>query len=204
MLTKLLNLLFALVVISQSALAQLPSIKPSYTPPKYHVWGPKPIEATDGPTDPWTFYDFKCDGPSFESISASSTLAGEGKKNYLISNICDDDPTTAWVEGKADYGIGEFFEIKDFYINGGDISILNGYQSSKTTWENNSRVKKLKVTQNGKDICMLELADVMGVQTFPFRESWNEGKFRFTIVEVYPGLKYKDTAITGIFSCFTN
>lgn len=28
-----------------------------------------------------------------------------------------------------------------------------------------------------------------------------DGPIRFTITEVYPGLKYKDTAISGIFSC---
>ena len=46
----------------------------------------------------------------------------------------------------------------------------------------------------------------MGVQTFnlPANVSKVFGevkKVRFTILETYPGLKWKDTAISGIFSC---
>jgi hypothetical protein len=81
----------------------------------------------------------------------------------------------------------------------GTISILNGYQSSKASWENNSRVKKIKITVNGKDYCTLELSDVMGIQSFVLPNK--SGTIRFTIMEVYPGLKWKDTAISGIFSC---
>jgi hypothetical protein len=51
---------------------------------------------------------------------------------------------------------------------------------------------------------VLELGDVMGVQQFKFpRELLKQGNgaIRFTILEVYPGSKWKDTAISEIFSC---
>ena len=65
---------------------------------------------------------------------------------------------------------------------------------------------KFKISINGKDAYILDLGDVMGVQTFnlPANVSKVFGevkKVRFTILETYPGLKWKDTAISGIFSC---
>ena len=201
-------ILFASVILNiQTAFSQsnLSNVKTKIPTSKYKDWGKKPVESQDGPTDTWTWTSHMCDGA--ENVKASSTLAQQGKYKYLASNILDDDPTTAWVEGNADYGIGEFLEFKDWVPMGnGEISILNGYQSSKTDWENNSRVKKFKISINGKDMCILELGDVMGVQTFnlpvnALKTLGGGGILRFTILEVYPGLKYKDTAISGIFSC---
>ena len=217
---------------------QLPFIKANASGEKYVNWSTSPVESQDGPTDMWTMPSQMCEGPSTVDVKASTTLAPQGKYKYSAQNICDDDPTTAWVEGNLDYGIGEYLEINNWSVMGnGEISILNGYQSSKSSWENNSRVKKFKVSLNGKDFFILELADVMGAQRvlLPTNllnkmrgeekivhsnaevpegvSSINDGngnisftiggggKLRFTIIEVYPGLKYKDTAISGIFSC---
>lgn len=194
-------------ILSQQNQTEVPIIKAKVPAIKYKDWGPMPDELNDGPTPQWTMTHGMCEGSQSENIKASTTLAQQGKYKYLASYVCDDDPTTAWVEGNIDYGIGEFLEFKGFVPMGnGEISILNGYQSSKTAWENNSRVKKFKISLNGKDICILELGDVMGVQTFnlppnEFKNLRDESILRFTILEVFPGLKYKDTAISGIFSC---
>lgn len=174
-------------------------------------WGPKPEEATEGPTDPWVYPDWNCSGPSIEGVKASSTLAPQGKFSYPVKNITDDNPSTAWVEGQADYGIGEFIEFTEFSsILNQEVSILNGYQASRASWENNSRVKQLKVSLNGKDYFIVELADVMGVQKFVLPDEFisklnpssdKKGRIRLTILDVYPGLKWKDTAITEIYQC---
>jgi hypothetical protein len=185
---------------------QLPTIRATMGDNKYKDWGKKPIEDM-GPSAPWTWTNNMCYGPANENVKASSVLPAQGKYSYLANFVCDDDPTTAWVEGNADYGIGEFLEFKEWMPMGnGEISILNGYQASKASWENNSRVKKFKISINGKDACVLELGDVMGVQTFSLPDillkTLVTGKtIRFTILEIYPGLKWKDTAISGIFSC---
>ncbi len=206
---------------------------------KYVEWGKKPSTAgtIEGPPDPWTWSHNMCDGLCGMNLSASSTLSPQGKFNYEPSNICDDNPTTAWVEGSEDYGIGEYFQVDGYVMGDGTIYILNGYQSSRTSWENNSRVKKLKISYDGIHICNVELSDKMGVQFFKLPEAAMQmmmgeeitvqslsqlpdgvihktdvsgkityslesgGKLRFTIMEVYPGLKWKDTAISGIFSC---
>jgi len=187
---------------------QLPVIKakPNSTE-KYVDWGARPVDSEDGPSEMWTMHSMMCEGPLAEIVKASTVLAPQGKLNYSEKNICDDDPTTAWVEGNSDYGIGEYIEFNNWSIMGdGEISILNGYQSTKSSWENNSRVKSFMVSLNGVNYFIVDLADVMGVQTFKlsdaFLEEFSEGgKLRFTIIEVYPGIKWKDTAISGIYSC---
>lgn len=193
--------------------SDLPVVKAKSTGEKYVEWGSKPIETEDGPAPPWTMPFMMCQGPPFldGKLKASSTLAAQGETKYSASNICDDDPTTAWVEGDSDYGIGAYLEMKWTPMSDGEISILNGYQSSKLVWENNSRVKKMKVSVGGKAVCLIQLADVMGVQKFKIPNlvtttekgyEYNiDGLIRFTIVEVYLGLKHKDTAISGLFSC---
>lgn len=201
--------IFSAILFASLSYGQLPSIKAITSGDKYVNWGAKPVENEDGPPDVWTMPSMMCDGLSDpDDVKASTVLASQGKYKYLAEYVCDDDPTTAWVEGNPDYGIGEFIEFNNPVIMGdGEISILNGYQSSKTSWENNSRVKKFKVSLNGKDFAILELADVMGAQTFTLpsillnRIGGETDVLRFTILEVYPGTKYKDTAISGIFSC---
>ncbi|MFN5911136.1 MAG: NADase-type glycan-binding domain-containing protein, partial [Bacteroidota bacterium] len=95
----------------------------------------------------------------------SSCLAAQGNSSYKAKNLFDWDPQTAWVEGKSDYGIGEYFEV-DLILGGSGISIFNGYQKSYDAWKNNSRVKKIKVYADGQPVCYVELKDLMGYQTF--------------------------------------
>ncbi len=174
-------------------------------------WGSKPEEEMEGPTPTWVWTGMMCGGFYEDDLMVSSTLAPQGKYNYNVRNLSDDNPTSAWVEGDADYGIGEYIEVMNWSPMGdGTVSILNGYQASRSSWENNSRVKQLKVSLDSKDYCIIELADVMGIQEFKFPKDFtsaldkmgeNRGKIRFTILDVYPGLKWKDTAISEIFSC---
>ena len=155
------------------------------------------------------------DGPGFfymdcnqgcTPLRASSTLPGQGAKSYSVSHLNDQNPMTAWVEGKSDYGFGEYFEIRADDIN----TIYNGYQSSPTNWRNNSRVKKFKVYRNNVPLCYLILTDEMGSQRFdlPINKDYdydNPSTFRFEIMEVYPGDKWSDVAISEMdlaFCCF--
>ena len=152
---------------------------------------------SDGPE----FFDFGIiENPCSQGVlikGASSTLAPHASHSYDIENIQDYNHQTAWVEGKSDYGIGEYF------IVAGDVNIIyNGYQKSRYSWENNSRVKKFKIYKNNKPICYLKLNDLMGSQYFGLPEDYDSEEidpvFKFEIVEVYKGDKWKDVAITHI------
>lgn len=159
--------------------------------------------------------------PIGEAISTSE-LKPQGQTNYSIKNISDYDLNTAWIEGKTDYGIGERFGFTfDFPENTGYggayqffgiINLFNGYCESLETWQQNSRVWKLKVYYNDQPVCIVELIDTWHFQYFdigkffkykrdnkymdaPFEIKQGD-KLTFEILDIYGGTKYKDVAIS--------
>jgi hypothetical protein len=168
-------------------------------------WPAIKIEEEKDSEGPGFFYNDCSEGVTISK--ASSTLTSQGSKSYGIKNLNDYNPMTSWVEGKTDYGIGEFIEMKGVDIN----IIYNGYQSTPTNWRNNSRVKKFKVYVNNKPICFLVLTDEMGGQHFdlPVSKDYdfeNPSIFKFEIVEVYKGDKWADVAISELdlrLCCFS-
>lgn len=148
-------------------------------------------------------------GGSVKSITASSVLKEDNGINYEPNNAHDFDKNTAWIEGKPDYGIGEFieycFDFSETEGYNGELGIsrillANGYKKDKQTWKNNSRVKQLKVYVNEKPYAILNLLDAFEIQTIDLGEikfpANKETKLKFEITQVYKGNKYKDTAIS--------
>ena len=154
------------------------------------------------------YEDPNYDGPPFwyacimapSSASASSSLSPQGKYNYYAKNLNDYDPKTAWVEGKSDYGIGEFIDLNyEYGFSHSEITIFNGYQRSYQSWLDNSRVKKFRLYADGRVLCDVVLKDVMGGQTVLMPEINDDiKKLRLKILEVYKGNKWKDVAISEI------
>jgi hypothetical protein len=80
----------------------------------------------------------------YENIKASSILQASGNNTYGTSNLSDDNPQTVWVEGKVDYGIGEYITFN----RGADMMLIyNGYQKSEKAFYDNSRVKTFVTIQ---------------------------------------------------------
>ena len=153
----------------------------------------------DGDYGPDYFYNDCAQGVLVTQIS--SQLSNQGKYSYGKNHLTDNDPKTAWVEGKSDYGIGEYFIVKGYCPN----TLYNGYQSNPSNWKNNSRVKRFKIYVNNKASAYLDLTDEMGIQRFdipfggsPFRENTSSDEFKFEIVSVYEGDKWSDVAISHI------
>jgi len=164
--------------------------------------------------DYWEILGMGCSwycGGGLDSTYASSELVG-GK--YTANNIHDLNYKTAWVEGAVGHGIGEKITY-DFPPENPRITkiiIINGYIKSNKAWTENSRVKALKMFIDGKPFAILELADSKQEQSFSFsplgvadRKDYDllrtmpHWKMTFEILEVYPGSKYEDTAITEIY-----
>lgn len=146
-------------------------------------------------------------GGDLKSITSSSELKPVGKLDYKASNVADFDHTTAWVEGANGTGKGEFIE---YTFTGSSpqitaVKILNGYCKNQQTWEQNGRVKKLIMYNNDIPVLVLELENSRTLQCFnvadfaqpsPNAPDW---KLRFEILEVYPGSKFEDTALSEIY-----
>lgn len=200
--TTQLILSVSLIFTGLNASAQLPAVVAESYGDKYVNW--KAEEANYGDDGPGYFYNDCAQG--VEPVEASSTLAPQGRYNYGISNLSDEDPKTAWVEGVKGYGIGESFTVKAMRVN----QLYNGLQASIQSWKDNSRVKKFKVYKNGEALCTLELKDVMGAQFFELpgeQADWDHrDEFTFEIMSVYKGLKWDDVCISHLDHtgcCFT-
>jgi hypothetical protein len=139
-----------------------------------------------------------------EGLIASSTLAPQckGKCLYYVQNLADGDESTAWVEGKRGYGIGQYVEFYQTVNNSttdSTLFMMNGYQKPNGSWIKNTRVRKLKLYVNSNLLAHVELLDVMGWQSFvlySLKSRDRRLKLRFEIAAIYPGSKWKDTAIS--------
>ena len=109
-------------------------------------------------------------------------------------------------------GVGEYLQytFKGNCSRITKVKILNGYVKSESTWRNNGRVKRLLMYYNHKPYAVLNLEDSRSLQIFDvgvlgFYESFIETgepetwTLSFEILEVYPGEKYQDTAISDLY-----
>lgn len=149
-------------------------------------------------------HEFDC--PHGVTVITSSTLKDQGKNSYKPSKMLDPAEGTAWAEGAEGSGVGEWIEftiVEDFLI-GNTWQFSNGYDKSKTSWEENNRVKKLKVIVDDTVVGYVMLANISTYQSFSITPSWlrdtpsiGKGtKIRFVIEEVYKGSRYDDTLIS--------
>lgn len=153
------------------------------------------------------FYSSACSwycGGQIDTITTSNSLS----EKYDASKAHDFSIITAWIEGKNGNGEGECLLYK-FPGNCPRITgvrILNGYTKNQTVWENNGRVKKLLMYYNDEPYAILNLKDIrdcqgfdVGVLGYENKETAPAWTIRFEILEVYPGKKYQDTAITELY-----
>ncbi len=145
-----------------------------------------------------------CDDVGGFRYCASSVLEPQYGFNYRPKNMVDSDLKTAWVEGsKNGHGEGETIIVD---LNGlrtvSAIQVMNGYHKNERLFLANSRVHIAELQFSNGEARQVSLADAPGLQTIDVGKqhtSW----VRFTIRSVYPGTKYKDTAITE-FRVVTN
>ena len=155
-----------------------------------------------------------CQGFSVDSLRASSILESQTENLYHVNNLGDNQAATAWVEGAKGSGIGEFIRFDYAY----DIAyaqaaegafnykdewqILNGYQKSLQTWQDNGRIKRLKMYINEVAFCYINLLDEPGIQTISlgFLDYLEKDKgtirIKLEIADIYAGDKYMDTALS--------
>lgn len=152
-------------------------------------------------------------GGRVDTVKASSALAPQASFTYNAKNAADFSYETAWVEGAKGPGIGQYLEYQFSPESARveEVKIANGYVKSEKAWKENARVKKLKLYHNGKPYAILNLKDERTEQVFsvgPFgfnyykidddKKPTRPWTLRFEILEVYPGTRYTDTAISEI------
>jgi len=137
--------------------------------------------------------------------TASSTLASQGKTHYDAANLGNGDNSNTWCEGVNGHGIGERVNAKITGFASAHIKslvIVNGFARNQTTWQNNSRIKTLRLYVGDRHLSDFNVSDNIKSQTIQLPEtlplSTNKLDLSFEIMEVYPGGKYDDLCVTGI------
>ena len=153
------------------------------------------------------FYSGNCSwycGGQIDSVTASSALADR----YAAEMAHDFSIVTAWVEGVEGNGEGEYlrYSFPGTCPRITTVLIHNGYVKNWEVWRDNARVKRLLMYYNDEPYAILNLQDTMGLQSFDVgvlgyedKDSAPAWSIKFEILEVYPGKKYEDTAITEIY-----
>lgn len=136
---------------------------------------------------------------TWDNVYASSHLI-QKSMNYKVENVIDDNPSTAWIEGVSDDGIGQFIQFSsDNTFRVDKIDIINGFSKSQKTYMKNNRVKKVIIEFSDKSQQVYELEDNnMEYQTIDIG-GINTNSVKVIIQEVYTnGRVYKDTCISEI------
>lgn len=154
-------------------------------------------------------------GGGMDTQTATSELPAYKDINYSPDNAHDLSYQTAWIEGVPGYGIGQsltyHFPPENPRIT--KIIVVNGYVKSEKSWNENSRVKTLRMYIDDKPFAILNLENTRQEQEFVFlypignneREDFKKLKelpqwtMKFEILDVYKGDKYDDTAISEIY-----
>lgn len=131
-------------------------------------------------------------------FDASSTFIEDGRPEdtYAPRMAFDGRMETPWVEGAPDDGVGEWVEISfDRPVRIGAVEIVNGF-SYRDYYRKNNRVARLgaRCSPSGESFT-LELEDDADGQAQSFPLSAVCSAVRFTILDIYPGWKYRDTCL---------
>jgi len=126
-------------------------------------------------------------------------LSPQAGNTYGPQNLFDGRLETAWVEGKAGQGVGEWVVVElAAPLDIGSIQLLNGYHKNRDVFMKNSRVRGIRIGLSTGFAINAELEDRDGIQTIklPRREkiSW----VQLTLQSSYPGTKFADTAISEL------
>jgi hypothetical protein len=129
----------------------------------------------------------------------SSALAPTQGTRYGASNLIDGNDDTAWVEGSGDQGIGDFVVVEfDTPRSVRGIILHNGYAKNADIFAKNGRVKDVEITFSTGDKLQATLTDSMGEQRVDLNRPVEVKWLQIVIRSVYPGWKYKDTAVNEL------
>lgn len=141
-----------------------------------------------------------------DTAEASSFLWGDWNRfieNYHPNYVGDDDAKTAWVEGSAGSGAGEWLRLQVTPLEGTTtvrLKIRNGYQKSKGLFAANARAKDVVVRLlPSKTELKATLTDKDGWQELTIAQP--AGPMRaveLKVGSVYEGSKYKDLCISDV------
>ncbi|WP_175562006.1 discoidin domain-containing protein [Anaerocolumna xylanovorans] len=145
------------------------------------------------------------DNSIIRSVSISSELAPQtdsnGANDYIGENALDGNSDTAWVEGAAGNGDGEWLQLDldgAHVVNG--IEINNGYRKTQDLYLKNGRANEIRIYFSDNTYEDFTLTDDFStVNRLDFSTEHLTNYIKVQILSVFEGSKYQDTGISDIF-----
>lgn len=132
-----------------------------------------------------------------KDVKASSTAPESMGVTFSASNSIDGKVGTAFCEGEAAAGLGEWVEYKfDSEITLSRIELYNGNWYSRDFFERHNRLKVVQVKFSNNTTERWELVDKMEKQVLTLKAPVKTRSVRFVFKEVYPGTTFNDTYIS--------
>lgn len=145
------------------------------------------------------------DGPFDVGYCVSSVLKPSKTSRYEPGMMFDGNRDTAWVEGAEGDGIDETVTLRfgrERSLAG--FEIINGYDKDQRIWSANSRIETLEAATAGGPALAVRLQDVRGARRVDFDPPVTTPWLELKIGSVYPGAKYRDTAISELYPVFAD
>ena len=139
----------------------------------------------------------------FSTPSASSHLATDRGGQYQAWMATDGALETAWVEGVAGPGVGEWIELTfPGTIEVHSVGLDVGYDRNADIFGKNNRIKKVTVIFSSGEEVELGFDDKRGMQTIPLVRAPGPNiettSVKVVIEEVFSGSTYDDTCLAEI------
>jgi len=137
------------------------------------------------------------------TVSASSHLRTDRWGQYQPWMAIDGALGTAWVEGVAGSGVGEWIMLTfPGMIEVHSISMDVGYDKNADLFAKNNRIKRVTLIFSSGEQIELGFADRRGMETIPLVRAPGPNiettYVKVVIEEVFPGWKYDDTCVAEI------
>ena len=132
-----------------------------------------------------------------------SVLDAQSGNDYGPQNLFDGDRGTAWCEGASGPGTGQRIVLT--VSNGAPFDrffIWNGYQKSRTSFTRNARPRTIVVATDGDPERRYGLPDAPGEIMVRLGRMAERQRVTITIADVYPGTRYNDLCISGLYLDF--
>jgi LysM repeat protein len=137
------------------------------------------------------------------TASASSHLHTDRWGQYQPWMAMDGSPKSAWVEGVAGPGVGQWI-ILSFpgTVEVHSVNLDVGYDKNADIFAKNNRISRATLIFSNGERLGLSFADKRGLQTMPLVRapcpSIQTTSVKVVIEEVFPGWKYDDTCLAEI------
>ena len=132
-----------------------------------------------------------------------SVLGSQSGNSYGPQNLFDGSPRTAWCEGAAGSGAGQRIVLTVSHGAPFDrIIIWNGYQKSGTSFARNARPRTVVVGTDKDPDVRYTLPDVAGKVVLRLKTMAERREVTVTVRDVYPGARYRDMCISGLYADF--